>query len=83
MNFRVECPKCHWGYGVKNDQINAGYLRVTCSHCGNQFWFILTLSDIRLHVSQDLPKGVRGDGASWVESDTFEAEINESRQEKS
>jgi predicted Zn finger-like uncharacterized protein len=73
MHFRVECPKCGWGYAVKDAQINAGFIRVTCDHCRNRFWFKLTLSDINLKVSQDLPEGYSGDGITWL-GDMNEAE---------
>jgi predicted Zn finger-like uncharacterized protein len=68
MHLRVECPKCGWGYAVKDAQLNMGYVKVTCDHCSNEFWFKLTVSDINLKVSQDLPEGCSGDGTTWVKA---------------
>jgi hypothetical protein len=56
--FRVECPKCHWGYSIKSDHINRGFLKATCYHCDNQFFFKVTVSGFQTEVLQELPEGV-------------------------
>jgi hypothetical protein len=35
-----------------------GFLRGKCSHCGNEFFFKVTLSGVQVDILQDLPEGV-------------------------
>jgi hypothetical protein len=58
ISFRIECPKCHWGFEFQNFYINQGYLKGKCNHCRNEFFFKVTVMGFKINVSQKLPKGV-------------------------
>jgi hypothetical protein len=56
--FRIECPKCLWGHEFKDSYINMGFLKGKCQHCGNEFFFKITVAGVNVEVSQELPEGV-------------------------
>jgi hypothetical protein len=58
MTFRIECPQCHWGHEFKDSYINDGFLKGKCAHCGNEFFFKITVSGIQIDVSQTFPEGI-------------------------
>jgi hypothetical protein len=43
---------------MKTDHINQGFLKATCYHCDNQFFFKVTVSGVQTEVLQELPEGV-------------------------
>jgi len=57
LSFRVECPKCRWGYGPKPGDINEGYLKATCGHCQNVFFFKVAVNEVKVEVCQELSEG--------------------------
>ena len=56
MTFRIECPKCHWGYEFKDSFINKGFLKGKCQHCENEFFFKITVTGVNVEVTQELPE---------------------------
>jgi hypothetical protein len=41
-----------------DDYVNEGFLKGKCQHCGNVFFFKVTVMGVTVEVSQDLPEGV-------------------------
>ncbi len=56
MTFRVDCPKCNWGHIFKDSYINQGFLQGKCDHCGNKFYFKITVMGVQVEVEQGLPE---------------------------
>jgi hypothetical protein len=56
MTFRLECPKCHWGHEFRDSYINKGFLKGVCQHCGNTFFFKVTVMGVDVQVCQEPPK---------------------------
>ena len=57
LAFRMDCPKCKWGYAPLNSHINQGFLKGKCTHCENKFFFKITVTGINMEVEQELPEG--------------------------
>ena len=57
LSFRIECPKCQWGHPFKDRYINNGFLIGKCSHCGNKFYFKITVTGVDVKVQQENPVG--------------------------
>lgn len=55
--FRVDCPKCRWGFPMRQADINVGYLVAKCEHCENIFYYRIIVSGIEIIIHQDLPEG--------------------------
>jgi len=64
LMFRVECPKCLWGYGPSPNDVNQGFVEAKCQHCGNAFFFKITVNDVKVEVKQILPNDVPCHSAS-------------------
>ena len=56
MTFRIECPRCHWGHEFRDSYINKGFLKGVCQHCGNIFFFKITVMGVDVQICQELPK---------------------------
>jgi hypothetical protein len=55
FEIRIECPKCCWGYAYRHEEVNKGYRKAKCIHCGNEFWYKITINKIDIDVCQDRP----------------------------
>jgi transposase-like protein len=53
--FRIECPKCKWGHPFSNEYINQGFVKGKCNHCGNVFFFKISMTGFSVEVSQEYP----------------------------
>jgi hypothetical protein len=58
ISFRIECPHCHWGHIFKDSYINQGYLKGKCEHCGEPFFFKITVTGVSVETSKELPQGI-------------------------
>ena len=58
LAFRIECPHCHWGYEWKNENVNMGFLKANCKHCGKSFVFKLTITGVKVEFEPELPKDI-------------------------
>lgn len=58
MNFRVECPHCKWGHPIRTAYINQGYLKATCNHCSETFFYKIVVKGIEVDYVKELPEGV-------------------------
>jgi hypothetical protein len=54
IGFRIECPQCHWGHSFKDSYVNEGFLKGKCEHCGNIFFFKVTVTGVNIEVCQAL-----------------------------
>lgn len=52
--FRIECPHCGWGYKWNDDYINAGWIKLTCKHCGKTFHTKITVTGININIKKDI-----------------------------
>ena len=48
INFRIECPHCHWGVGYKDSYINKGFLKIKCDHCKKVLFFKITVMGVQV-----------------------------------
>jgi acyl carrier protein len=58
INFRIECPHCHWGVGYKDSYVNKGFLKIKCDHCKKVLFFKITVMGVLVEVSKELPEGL-------------------------
>jgi hypothetical protein len=58
ISFRIECPHCHWGHIFKDSYINMGYLKGKCEHCGEAFFFKITVTGVDVEINRELPQGL-------------------------
>ena len=58
INFRVECPHCHWGVKYRDSYVNKGFLKIKCDHCKKVLFFKITVMGVLVEVSKELPEGL-------------------------
>lgn len=54
--FRIECPHCKWGYEWRDSYVNQGWLEAECAHCGENFFFKISIPTVDVQTSPGLPE---------------------------
>ncbi len=55
LAFRIECPRCHYGYEWRDAYVNQGWLELRCNHCDEMFYTKINIPTVSVETSAERP----------------------------